>query len=97
MNDWLKIGVGAAGAVIVAWTMIQQHEYRLGQVEHALDTHLDQHERQYREISQTLHDIDLTLARMHAGDKPATAYTFGNGRAIGPAQARQQENAGNNP
>ena len=64
MTDWLKIGVGAAGAVVVAWTMIQQHEYRLGQIEEGFRTHIVEYNAQYRDISKTLHDIDVSLARM---------------------------------
>lgn len=81
MTDWLKIGIGAAGAVIVAWTMIQQHEYRLGQVEHNFEQHLVEYNHQYKDISATLHGIDLTLARMNANGFTASSRASGIGQA----------------
>ena len=66
MTDWLKVGVGIIGAAMVAYAMLQQHEYRLGQIESGFKEHLDKHDDQYREIQKSLRDIDLTLSRITA-------------------------------
>ena len=66
MSDWLKIGLTVAGFAVVTWASVQQHEYRLVQLEHAFDEHLKNHDVQFKEISKTLHDIDITLTRMNA-------------------------------
>jgi hypothetical protein len=44
--------------------MVQQHEYRLGQLEDGFKTHLEKHDDQYREIQKSLREIDLTLTRL---------------------------------
>lgn len=66
MGDWVKIGISLAGAAAVAWTMLQLHEYRLNQMEHGFEKHLIEHDQQYREISNALHGIDLSIARMRS-------------------------------
>jgi hypothetical protein len=87
MSEWIKIGVGAAGAVVVAWTMIQQHEYRLGQLEHAIDQHLTRHEKQFDEINHVLRGIDITLARMQSANDESGAYPYQNGGSkVSPTQ-----------
>jgi hypothetical protein len=58
MSDWMKIGLTLAGFAIITWSMVQQHEYRF-------EMHLAAHDEQFKEISKTLHDIDVTLARMN--------------------------------
>lgn len=65
MSDWLKLGLTIAGFAVVTWSMVQQHAYRIEKLEHNFDAHLQAHDEQYREISKTLHDIDVTLARMN--------------------------------
>ena len=64
MQEWVKIGASVLGAALVVWTMLQQHEYRLGKLEDGFETHLDKHEEQYRDIQKSLREIDLTLTRM---------------------------------
>jgi hypothetical protein len=44
--------------------MVQQHEYRLNQIESGFKEHLDKHDDQYREIQKSLREIDLTLTRL---------------------------------
>lgn len=66
MQEWVKIGASVLGAALVVWTMLQQHEYRLGKLEGGFETHLDKHEEQYRDIQKSLREIDLTLTRMTA-------------------------------
>lgn len=65
MSDWMKIGLTLAGFAIITWSMVQQHEYRLEKLEHSFEMHLAAHDEQYKEIAKTLHDIDVTLARMN--------------------------------
>jgi cell division protein ZapA (FtsZ GTPase activity inhibitor) len=66
MTDWLKILGTVMAAVFVVWNMVQQHEYRLNQIESGFKEHLDKHDDQYREIQKSLRDIDLTLSRITA-------------------------------
>lgn len=65
MSDWVKIGLTVGGFAIITWSMVQQHEYRLEKLEHSFESHLAAHDEQYKEIAKTLHDIDVTLARMN--------------------------------
>ena len=65
MSDWMKIGLTLAGFAVITWSMVQQHEYRLEKLEHSFETHLTAHDDEFKEISKTLHDIDVTLARMN--------------------------------
>jgi len=64
MSDWIKIGLTLAGAALLVWSMVQQHEYRLNQLEEGFKSHLDKHDDQYREIQKSLREIDLTLTRL---------------------------------
>ena len=64
MSDWIKIGLTLAGAALLVWSMVQQHEYRLNQLEEGFKSHLDKHDDQYKEIQKSLRDIDLTLTRL---------------------------------
>ena len=64
MSDWIKIGLTLAGFAIITWSMVQQHEYRLGQIEAGFKEHLDKHDDQYRELQKSLREIDLTLTRL---------------------------------
>ena len=64
MTDWLKILGTVMAAVFVVWNLVQQHEYRLNQIEAGFKEHLDKHDDQYREIQKSLREIDLTLTRL---------------------------------
>ena len=64
MSDWLKILGTVMAAVFVVWNMVQQHEYRLGQLEDGFKTHLEKQDDKYREIQKSLREIDLTLTRL---------------------------------
>jgi hypothetical protein len=66
MSDWIKIGLTLAGAAFLVWSMVQQHEYRLNQLEDGFKGHLDKHDEQYKDIQKSLRDIDLMLTRMNA-------------------------------
>ena len=64
MSDWLKIIGTVVVAVFAVWNMVQQHEYRLGQLEDGFKTHLEKQDDKYREIQKSLREIDLTLTRL---------------------------------
>ena len=64
MSDWLKIIGTVVVAVFAVWNMVQQHDYRLGQIESSFKDHLDKHDDQYREIHRSLREIDLSLTRL---------------------------------
>ncbi len=64
MTDWLKIIGTVLAAVFVVWSMVQQHEYRIDQLESGWKSHLDKHDEQYKEIQRSLREIDLTLTRL---------------------------------
>ena len=68
MSDWLKILAAIAGVAIVTWAAVQQHEYRLVQLESGFKDHLDKHDEQYREIHKALRDIDMAITRISAID-----------------------------
>lgn len=68
MSDWIKIIVAIAGVAIVTWAAVQQHDYRIGQLESSFKEHLDKHDDQYREIQKALRDIDMTLTRLNAAN-----------------------------
>ena len=68
MSDWIKIIVAIAGVAIVTWAAVQQHDYRIAQLESSFKEHLDKHDEQYREIHKALRDIDMALTRIGALD-----------------------------
>ena len=64
MTDWLKIAGTVLAAVFAVWSLVQQHEYRLGQLEEGFKGHLEKHDEQYKEIQRSLREIDLSLTRI---------------------------------
>lgn len=66
MSDWMKIGLTVCGFAIVTWASVQQHEYRIDKLEHSFDAHLQKHDDQYREIQQTMREVEIALTRMSA-------------------------------
>lgn len=72
MADWIKTALGLAGIGIVMWSAVQQHGYRLDHLEHAIDMHLEKHERQNDEIQAALTQIQVQMARLTDEDpRPA--------------------------
>ena len=68
MSDWIKLGLTGAISIAVFWNMVQQHEYRLTQVEAGFGKHLDSHERDLKEIRASLNEIEMSLARITPAD-----------------------------
>ena len=64
MTDWIKMLGSAAVAVAVAWSMLQQHDYRLGKLEDSLETHLQKHDDQNTQIQKTLTQIQIDLSKL---------------------------------
>ncbi len=64
MSDWIKIGLTLAGFAIITWASVQQHEYRLDQLEENFKAHLDKHDEQYKKIHRSLREIDLSLTQL---------------------------------
>ena len=62
--DWVKIGITLLGVAVTVYVMVQQHDYRLGRLEDGMERHLATHETQYREIEQTLVQIQIGLGRI---------------------------------
>ena len=68
MSDWIKLGLTVAVSIAVFWNMVQQHEYRLTQVEAVLGKHLDSNERDLKEIRSSLNKIEMSLAHITPAD-----------------------------
>lgn len=64
MTDWLKMLGSAVIAVAVAWSMLQQHDYRLGKLEDSFEQHLLKHDDQNTQIQKTLTQIQIELSRL---------------------------------
>lgn len=64
MSDWIKIGLTIAGFGIVTWSSVQNLEYRVDKIENNLETHLDKHDAQNKEIIRSLQDMELQLTRL---------------------------------
>lgn len=64
MSDWVKIGIPILGIAIVMWAMVQQHEYRLDQIEHDFAAHLDKHDAQNAQTNKLLHDLEMQLVKL---------------------------------
>lgn len=63
------LAVGAVGAAIITWSMVQTHEYRLDKVESTFETHLKNHDDQNKEIRQTLMEIKEAIGRLNGREK----------------------------
>jgi len=64
VDEWVKIGLIVAGVGIGMWSMMQQHEYRLDQLEHDFAAHLEKHDVQNERTNKMLHDMELQLAKV---------------------------------
>lgn len=69
MSDFLKMVFVVAGVAVTMYVMLQQHEYRLGRVETAIEKHLLKHEEQNESIQRTLTQIQIHLGGF-AGQEP---------------------------
>lgn len=61
MLDWIKTGLSLAGLAVLLWASVQQHGFRLDQIEETLQKHLENHESQNKELQATLLKIQLDL------------------------------------
>jgi len=66
MNDWIKTLGSAVVAVAVAWSMLQQHDYRLNKLEHSFEEHLDKHDEQNTAMIRSLTQIQIDVSRLNA-------------------------------
>jgi hypothetical protein len=64
MSDWIKMLGSAAIAVALAYSMLQQHDYRINKLEDTLETHLIKHESQSEETQRLLRDLAVQVARI---------------------------------
>lgn len=64
MSDWIKIGLTLAGFAIVTWSSVQNLQYRVDKIENNLESHLEKHDAQNREIIRSLQDMELQLTRL---------------------------------
>lgn len=66
MNEWIKMLGSAVVAIAVAWSMLQQHDYRLNKLEASFEQHLDKHEEQNNQMLKTLTQIQIDVSRLSA-------------------------------
>lgn len=64
MQKWLDSGLILIGAAITAWALIQNHDYRISQLEDSLESHKEKHEQQAKEIDLRLSRIELAIGRI---------------------------------
>ena len=64
MTDWLKMLASAGIAVAMAYSMLQQHDYRINRLEDSLETHLQKHDDQNQQIQKTLMQIQIDLNKL---------------------------------
>lgn len=64
LSKLAEVGLSIAAAALMAWGLVQQHETRLGAVEHWQDAHAELHDRQYRDIQGALNSIQRDLGEL---------------------------------
>jgi len=64
LNKLAEAGLSIAAAALIAWGLVQQHESRIGAVEHWQDGHTELHDRQYRDIQGALNSIQRDLGEL---------------------------------
>jgi hypothetical protein len=69
LNKIAEVGLSIAAACLIAWGLVQQHETRLGAVEHWQDAHAELHDRQYRDIQGALNSIQRDLGELVGASK----------------------------
>lgn len=69
MGEWAKIGLTLAGAAMIAWNMVQKHEYKILGLEEAFATHLQKHDENIREIKTGLDQLHFDIIRLTTRDE----------------------------
>lgn len=64
MGEWAKIGLTLAGAAVIAWNMVQKHEYKILGLEEAFAVHLQKHDESIREIRTGLDQLHFDIIRL---------------------------------
>lgn len=64
MADWIKMLGSAAIAVAMAYSMLQQHDYRINKLEDNFDQHMAKHDAQFSEVQATMKRIEIELTRL---------------------------------
>lgn len=64
MSDWIKMLGSAAIAVALAYSMLQQHDYRINKLEDSLETHLQKHDDQNTQMQKTLTQIQIDISKL---------------------------------
>lgn len=69
MGEWAKIGLTLAGAAVIAWNMVQKHEYQIVGLEEAFTTHIQKHDEAIREIRTGLDQLHYDIIRLSTRDE----------------------------
>lgn len=84
MNEWVKVLIGSAGAIISIYiTMagdVRDHTRRLERVEKGWESHIEKHETQLEKIDARLSKIEIFMGRI-AGDDELRPPVLGLGHA----------------
>ena len=64
MQKWLEAGLIILGATLMTYSLIQNHDYRIKQLEISLENHKDKHDLQFKEVETRLSRIELAIGRI---------------------------------
>lgn len=64
MQKWLEAWLIIIGATLTTYSLIQNHDYRIKQLEVGLDIHKEKHEQQAKDIDVRLGRIELAVGRI---------------------------------
>ena len=64
MQKWLEAGLIILGATLTTYSLIQNHDYRIKQLEVSLENHKEKHDQQFKEVEIRLSRIELAINRI---------------------------------
>ena len=64
MQKWLEAGLIILGATLTTYALIQNHDYRIRQLEISLEAHKEKHDQQFKEVEMRLSRIELAINRI---------------------------------
>lgn len=74
MADWIKVALSILAGVMLMYSMLQTHEYRLNALELALERHIQRHEETMNEALKKLTEIQIEISRKGLGGKGHDQY-----------------------
>lgn len=67
MSEWIKIVLTIIGVVLATYvtmtSSLDNHAFRINQLEKTIDKHIEQHNVEYKEIQSMLMDLKVNLVK----------------------------------